>query len=210
MKGALLVVATIAIPVFAISWLCCIVYCIYKGLIKGLAKEGRTTRVQVRHCSSLERKIPKTKVFQIMVTDRRGSGDSGPLTRRQSTATTLGSSIHVLPRGPTMPGAMPEVHEDQDRALYGPVVHVPEGLKRSLELQGKSLSDSLGPVYYPKHPLNQSDHVDGATDSPRRQSMSPMRPLQPPWPHLPPLNGSNDRKKQRVPNSVCHFLENQR
>ncbi len=86
---------------------------------------------------------------------------------------------------------MPEVVSD----TYSPVLQVPNGLRESLEAQGKSLSDSLGPSYYPKVP--QSNGND-----------NPMTPLQAPWPHLPPLPNEKE-KKTKLPTSVRSFLERQ-
>lgn len=94
---------------------------------------------------------------------------------------------------------MPMV-EDDLRSPYGPVMDVPENLKRSLK--DKSLSDSFGPVYYPKHPQSRS----GGT--PTYAKPSPMTPLQAPWPHLPPLPNKKKSEK-RVPTSIRAFLDNQ-
>ena len=48
MASLYLIISSIIFPVLAICWLCCIACCIYRSLIKALAKQGRTTKVQVR------------------------------------------------------------------------------------------------------------------------------------------------------------------
>lgn len=103
-----------------------------------------------------------------------------------------------------MPGAMPDDNNDFNNT-YGPVVPLHDSLRSALASQGKSLSDSLGPVYYPKHP--QSERARCGT--PNTKEMSPMTPLQAPWPHLPPLEKGDKKKKQKVPTSVRNFLEQQ-
>ena len=59
----------------------------------------------------------------------------------------------------------------------------------------RGLNDSLGPSYYPQFPIN--DFIDPLQATPNKVLPSPMAPLQPPWPHLPPLdvkkNGSEGR-----------------
>merc|ERR1719367_1384849 len=47
MASLYLILSSIIFPVLAICWLCCIACCIYRSLIKALAKQGRTTKVQV-------------------------------------------------------------------------------------------------------------------------------------------------------------------
>ena len=47
MASLYLIISSIIFPVLAICWLCCIACCIYRSLIKALAKQGRTTKVQV-------------------------------------------------------------------------------------------------------------------------------------------------------------------
>jgi len=56
---------------------------------------------------------------------------------------------------------------------YGPVVLVPAGLERSLQEQGKSLSDSLGPTYYPKRPAGSADE-----EGEKEEKDNPIAPLQ--------------------------------
>ena len=59
----------------------------------------------------------------------------------------------------------------------------------------RGLNDSLGPSYYPQFPIN--DFIDPLQATPNKVLPSPMAPLQPPWPHLPPLdvkkNGNEGR-----------------
>ena len=48
MSSLYLILTSIIFPVLAISWLCCIALCIYKGLLKNLRlRPGRNTKVQV-------------------------------------------------------------------------------------------------------------------------------------------------------------------
>ena len=49
MASLYLIISSIIFPVLAICWLCCIACCIYRSLIKALAKQGRTERV-AKHC----------------------------------------------------------------------------------------------------------------------------------------------------------------
>ena len=52
MASLYLIISSIIFPVLAICWLCCIACCIYRSLIKALAKQGRTTKVQVGESSN--------------------------------------------------------------------------------------------------------------------------------------------------------------
>ena len=47
MASLYLILTSLIFPVLAISWLCCIACCIYRGLLRNLNKPGRTTKVQV-------------------------------------------------------------------------------------------------------------------------------------------------------------------
>ena len=57
------------------------------------------------------------------------------------------------------------------------------------------LSDSLGPRYYPKEPISSTleplDLLDSQCVLP-----SPMAPLEPPWPHLPPIDKNKKERKE--------------
>ena len=60
-------------------------------------------------------------------------------------------------------------------------------------------SHMIEPVYYPKYPHSLPNEL--CSKSPIHQSMSPMAPLQPPWPlQLPPISkGKKPRKsKEKV------------
>ena len=57
MASLYLLLSSIIFPVLAICWLCCIACCIYRSLIKALAKQGRTTKVQVGFVQPLCTKI---------------------------------------------------------------------------------------------------------------------------------------------------------
>ena len=90
-------------------------------------------------------------------------------------------------------------------------MRIPDALRRQMRAQGKSLNDSLGPGYYPKFPLSQSIGSTGFEQLKRENggslSDSLIEPLRAPWPHLPPLPKSDEKKDQRVPTSVRSFLD---
>ena len=101
---------------------------------------------------------------------------------------------------------------------YAPVTsHLASSLTMSDFMKLKSdvnLNDSLGPVYYPKAPISTIPEPPGSEE----MLPSPIAPLVPPWPHLPPISTSaNERTDQarsaRSPNSSfnnrVNFLSNQ-
>ena len=108
---------------------------------------------------------------------------------------------------PGVPGSVPEASSDEDEDggdpfanSYGPVMKIPRcdatdldsssleidddicdfrsGLEESLRSQGKSLGDSLGPTYYPKHPQNHHGERGGGRTEEQQQKPSPLAPLQ--------------------------------
>ena len=98
--------------------------------------------------------------------------------------------------------------------------------------QNADLGDSLGPIYYPKYPQNTLGA--GQMQTPQHEKISPMAPLQAPWPHLPPIapekrkgkkkkrRGRGDsqgagvastaeqQRRSRMPSEIRSFLESQR
>ena len=119
MASLYLILTSLIFPVLAISWLCCIACCIYRGLLRNLNKPGRTTKVQVFSKASLLRQKPlflsfrrnlfsKYKLIlsfqQVLVTDRRDSTCSNDAFHRNSNnehrstilSTTQQSANHQL------------------------------------------------------------------------------------------------------------------
>ena len=47
MNSLFLILTSIIFPILAISWLCCIGYCVYKSLLNQFKRPGRNTKVQV-------------------------------------------------------------------------------------------------------------------------------------------------------------------
>ena len=78
---------------------------------------------------------------------------------------------------------------------YAPVTsHLASSLTMADFLKMKAdinLNDSLGPKYYPKVPIST------IPEPPPTDEMfpSPIAPLEPPWPHLPPINGTTNELK---------------
>jgi len=110
---------------------------------------------------------------------------------------TRGSSVIVVVEENTVPPTplfTPTLKHKQD-PQYAPVtsqVSSSMTLADILKKGDSGLNDSLGPTYYPKFPLN--DVIDPLDASPRNVLPSPMAPLRPPWPHLPPLELSTKIK----------------
>ena len=48
MESLYLILTSIIFPILAISWLCCIALCVYKGLVRHFHTPGRNTKVQVQ------------------------------------------------------------------------------------------------------------------------------------------------------------------
>ena len=78
---------------------------------------------------------------------------------------------------------------------YAPVTsHLASSLTMSDFIKLKSevnLNDSLGPLYYPKVPISTIPEPPGSEEL----LPSPMAPLVPPWPHLPPISSSSTNEK---------------
>ena len=77
---------------------------------------------------------------------------------------------------------------------YAPVTsHLASSLTMSDFIKLKSdvnLNDSLGPLYYPQAPISTIPEPPGSEE----MLPSPMAPLVPPWPHLPPITTSANEK----------------
>ena len=77
---------------------------------------------------------------------------------------------------------------------YAPVTsHLASSLTMSDFMKLKSdvnLNDSLGPLYYPQAPISVIPEPPGSEEL----LPSPMAPLVPPWPHLPPISTSANEK----------------
>lgn len=222
MSSLYLILTSIIFPVLAISWLCCIALCIYKGLLKNLRlRPDRNTKVQ------------------IVVTDRRASasnssGNSVGHVNQSSLHRTAplwqwsNGSSHNSPR--TARNGQPSAPTTAAAASGPPDVEIvpdPDVLNQSQRSNNSFLNTSQGsllladaikearrnsskkglkdtktaPLYYPQLPQ--------ATDV-RETSINPMAPLQPPWPRLPPLDPHKKLRNQSsetLPSSVRNFLE---
>ena len=78
---------------------------------------------------------------------------------------------------------------------YAPVTsHLASSLTMADFLKMKSsevnLNDSLGPKYYPKAPVSTIPEPPGTHE----MFPSPIAPLEPPWPHLPPIDKTSNEK----------------
>ena len=91
------------------------------------------------------------------------------------------------------------LHTPRTDPTYAPVTsHIASSMTMADFLKGKAdigLNDSLGPKYYPKVPIST------IPDPPETNQVfdSPMAPLEPPWPHLPPIDSvKSNEDSQRL------------
>ena len=129
---------------------------------------------------------------------------SSRLEARQTTSVTVvvGTPSRQLPTPLFTPSnrTITTQHITRIDPTYAPVTsHIASSMTMADFLKGKGdigLNDSLGPKYYPKDPI--STITDPLETTPANQMFpSPMAPLQPPWPHLPPIDTvkANDKAK---------------
>lgn len=120
-------------------------------------------------------------------------------TQRQSTAVTVvvasSTSSAPCPTPLFTPSRPPSTRV---ATTYAPVTsHLASSLTLSDFMRGGELglNDSLGPRYYPKQPLSEAGKLE---ELPPLDQLfpSPMAPLQPPWPHLPPIEGVTSQPSQ--------------
>jgi len=223
MSSLYLILTSIIFPVLAISWLCCIALCIYKGLLKNLRlRPGRNTKVQivvtdrrasasnssgnsVGHVnqSSLNRTAPLWQWSN-------GSSHNSPRTARNCQPSTPTAALAAS--GPPDVEIVPEPDVlNQSQRSNNSFLNTSQGsllladaikeARRNSSKKGLKDTEKAAPLYYPQLPQ--------ATDV-RETSLNPMAPLQPPWPRLPPLDPHKKLRNQSsetLPSSVRNFLE---
>jgi len=152
------------------------------------------------------------------------------ITRLEKNKTEQGTSVRVVVENRNIITPQPQQQTTTPSATttttttsviptqYAPVTsHLSSSLTMSDLLKMKSevnLSDSLGPKYYPKAPISTIPEPPGVDEV----FPSPIAPLVPPWPHLPPINSSNNdritpssatRSLNSSFNTRVNFLSNQ-
>ena len=127
------------------------------------------------------------------------------ITRLEKNKTEQGTSVRVVVENRNIITPQPQQQSTTPSATtttttttsviptqYAPVTsHLSSSLTMSDLLKMKSevnLSDSLGPKYYPKAPISTIPEPPGVDEV----FPSPIAPPVPPWPHLPPINSSNN------------------
>ena len=124
---------------------------------------------------------------------------SSKLEARQTTSVTVvvGTPSRQLPTPLFTPSTRPvtTLHTPRTDPTYAPVTsHIASSMTMADYLKGKgdiNLNDSLGPKYYPKVPISTvPDPLENNQMFP-----SPMAPLEPPWPHLPPIDAGKDGRR---------------
>ena len=157
------VLTSVFLPLIVIIWTSCLLICLYKHIVAKLQKTkvGHTTTTSVRVVVSDNNNNDNSNNNSANSSDKRRSiGDVG---------------VAVGPPGGTVISSQ-----------YAPVTsHLASSLTMADFVKMKAdinLNDSLGPRYYPSAPISP------IPEPPRSNEVfpSPIAPLEPPWPHLPP------------------------
>ena len=166
------VLSSVFLPLIAIIWTSCLLICLYKHIMAKLHK------TKVGHST--------TTSVTVLVSDNNNNNDSN-----RSNSSSSSSSSGDKGRGSGEVGVSVPVISTQ----YAPVTsHLASSLTMADFVKMKAdinLNDSLGPRYYPSAP------VSTIPDPPASNEVfpSPIAPLEPPWPHLPPINSTATEKQ---------------
>ena len=111
--------------------------------------------------------------------------------RQQSTAVTVVVAPSAAAAAPNLftRSRPPSTRVDN---TYAPVTsHLTSSMTLSdfMKAGNLDLNDSLGPRYYPPEPVSRAAHTVEERTALDQMFPSPMAPLEPPWPHLPPIEG---------------------
>ena len=163
------VLASVFLPLIAIIWTSCLLICLYKHIMAKLHKtkvgHSTTTSVTVLVSDSNNNNSSNSRNSSSNTSDKGRSGGD------------VGVSVPVI------------------STQYAPVTsHLASSLTMADFVKMKAdinLNDSLGPRYYPSVPIST------IPDPPPTNEVfpSPIAPLEPPWPHLPPINSTGTEKQ---------------
>ena len=165
------VLASVFLPLIAIIWTSCLLICLYKHIM------AKVQKTKVGHST--------TTSVTVLVSDTNNNTDS----RHSSSSSSSGLSDKGR-RGGDVGVSVPVISTQ-----YAPVTsHLASSLTMADFLKMKAdinLNDSLGPRYYPSAPIST------IPDPPPSNEVfpSPIAPLEPPWPHLPPINSTGSEKQ---------------
>ena len=163
------VLSAVFLPLIAIIWTSCLLICLYKHI---MAKLNKT---KVGHST--------TTSVTVLVSDNNNnnsnhSNNSNNSSNRSSSKGRGGGEVSV-----------PVISTQ-----YAPVTsHLASSLTMADFVKMKAdinLNDSLGPRYYPSAPISTIPEPPPTNEV----FPSPIAPLEPPWPHLPPINSTATEK----------------
>ena len=171
------VLTSIFLPLILIIWTSCLLICLYKHMMAKLhkTKVGHTTAAPLRVVVSDNNNNNNNNSSS---SSGSGSG-SGSGVDKSRTAGDIGVGVIST--------------------QYAPVTsHLASSLTMADFVKMKTdinLNDSLGPRYYPSAPIST------IPEPPRSNEVfpSPIAPLEPPWPHLPPINSTASEKPSSSP-----------
>lgn len=161
------VLASVFLPLIAIIWTSCLLICLYKHLMAKLHK------TKVGHST--------TTSVTVLVSDNNNNSSRNSSSSNTSDKGRSGGDVGV---------SVPVISTQ-----YAPVTsHLASSLTMADFVKMKAdinLNDSLGPRYYPSAPIST------IPDPPPSNEVfpSPIAPLEPPWPHLPPINSTGTEKQ---------------
>ena len=125
--------------------------------------------------------------------------------QQQNTAVTVVVAPSAAPSALFTRSRPPSSRVD---ATYAPVTsHLASSMTLSdfLKSGDINLNDSLGPRYYPPEPVSRDVARLQETTPQDQMFPSPMAPLEPPWPHLPPINSHKQKPSSSFSSRVNHL-----
>lgn len=132
-------------------------------------------------------------------------GKLDPGRQQQNTAVTVVVAPSAAPSALFTRSRPPSSRVD---ATYAPVTsHLASSMTLSdfLKSGDLNLNDSLGPRYYPPEPVSRDVARLQETTPQDQMFPSPMAPLEPPWPHLPPINSHKQKPSSSFSSRVNHL-----
>ena len=163
-----IVLTSVFLPLIVIIWTSCLLICLYKHFMTKLQKKkvGHTTPTSVR----------------VVVSGNNSNNSSSNNNNNDRRVEEKSRSTGEVGVGPVI------------STQYAPVTsHLASSLTMADFLKMKAdinLNDSLGPRYYPSVPIST------IPEPPPKDEVfpSPIAPLEPPWPHLPPISSTSSEK----------------
>ena len=162
------VLSAVFLPLIAIIWTSCLLICLYKHILAKLQK------TKVGHST--------TTSVTVLVSDNNNNNSSS------------GTSSSSSSRNSDKARGSGDVSVPVISTQYAPVTsHLASSLTMADFVKLKAdinLNDSLGPRYYPSAPISTIPEPPPSNEV----FPSPIAPLEPPWPHLPPINSTASEK----------------